>query len=91
MSSGHFDSRRGNFHSLRIEAFVCNGKMSGVEKRCSDHSFPVAMGQVFTWPRGSFTRRSPEPFTAHFFPNWRLVLAESMPNYRKAVALHWIG
>jgi len=47
MSSGHFDSRRGNFHSLRIEAFVCNGKMRGAEKRRSDYSFPVAIGQVF--------------------------------------------
>ena len=26
MSSGDFESRRGNFPSLRIEAFVCNGE-----------------------------------------------------------------
>src|SRR5262249_16285057 len=36
-----------SFDSLRIEAFVCNGKMRGAEKRRSDYSFPVAIGQVF--------------------------------------------
>ena len=32
------------------EAFETGRKMSGVEKRRSDFSLPVAVGQVFTWP-----------------------------------------
>lgn len=44
-------------------------KMSGVENRCSDYSFPVAMGQVFACRAGVSPAEVQSLFTAHCYVN----------------------